>query len=877
MNINQDTVTNGLLSEFAYVKFENYEEYAKGNDKAEYKNLNELFQSGNIGEFEKFLEAKDKKDNSYSSIDPDRQDAMLNLLNNYQILDFKTTDSGMQAMFLQEKATGETKLLYRGTEFEASGAGYDDVVVADGEMALGKVTDQMQDARAYANDLKVYGATNEKGETVHLTKDTVVAGHSLGGSLSQVVGYEQGLETYAYNPFGVRRNEVMKMIEGGDESRIHSFHQGIDFVSGEGTSLGGDNFDNGLLGATKGRFVALEAINLGVGMVKNAQEDAKQSAHLGEVVTTSPFYQEDGAFKDHMIAGFNQTLETYNDHLSKIFQTDDIEHLNTNIEAFAKLTDDKAPKAGISNVAYYAAKALGQSQQELDKNFNDYAQVNAIFTQVEQESKGKGLINLMEYSKEELATMAQDSNAVLYAMTHNNPLALNNEAYLAYAEVDHEAYSKEQLQDRVAFYYNKMHTQETLQVDDRVNHTHDGDNYSSNKVVFGSVYNDKIEGGRGDDYLYGNEGNDVIHGESHGRYGESKSNDHLEGGKGMDTLYGGKGDDTLIGGYGGGKDDNAVDVLYGGEGFDTYYVNNKDIIQDSDGLGRIVFNGISLTGEKQKLDAHTYTDAHFKYSMEDATQKGRLTVTDLKTKAQITIEQFDPRSSQLGIVLDKHQIVQPIQADTKQTKIQPTTTLPYIQKDENKPDHVQIDLSQANPITLAQHLHTLPKETLNQAQVSLKENDAIAISKKEELTIEKGDTFQDVQTHSQLSTAALIAKNPWLAEKGRIQLPEETMVSTHVSNLSIKDQMYYESQESQEKQKAPDLTQEQTQEDVQTYGLVKEGVARDELTLASKAETSQAFSMDTVDYNKYLPEHVREENINDNDATYNNDDGMDIA
>jgi len=203
-----------------------------------------------------------------------------------------------------------------------------------------------------------------------------------------------------------------------------------------------------------------------------------------------------------------------------------------------------------------------------------------------------------------------------------------------------------------------------------------------------------------------------------------------------------------------------------------------------------------------------------------------------------------------------------------------TQAEPYIQTDPNYPDHVQIDLSQANPITLVQLMHALPQETLNQAQVSLKENDAIAISKKEELTIEKGDTFQDVQTHSQLSTAALIAKNPWLAEKGRIHLPKETMVSTHVSNLSIKDQMYYESQE---KQKAPDLTQEQTQEDVQTHGLVKEETAREELTLANKEETSQAFSMDTVDYNKYLPEHLREENMNDNDASYSNEGGMDIA
>ena len=124
MHIGKETVTNGLLAEFGYVKLESYNHDIH-----------------NIEKLKNFID-----DEKLSGVKPDRQEAMKEVLQNYNILDFKTTDSGMQAMFLQEKSTGETKLLFRGTEFEASGAGWNDLVVADGKMAFGKATEQMQDA-----------------------------------------------------------------------------------------------------------------------------------------------------------------------------------------------------------------------------------------------------------------------------------------------------------------------------------------------------------------------------------------------------------------------------------------------------------------------------------------------------------------------------------------------------------------------------------------------------------------------------------------------------------------------------------------------------------------------------------------------------------
>jgi cobalamin biosynthesis protein CobT len=113
---------------------------------------------------------------------------MKNLLSKYEILDFKDTNetggtqSGMQAMFVREKSTGKKILLFRGTEFKTELM--NDFVKADGYMALGGSTQQMQDARAYANKLKNIGASD--GST--LDSSTVITGHSLGGSLTQNFG-----------------------------------------------------------------------------------------------------------------------------------------------------------------------------------------------------------------------------------------------------------------------------------------------------------------------------------------------------------------------------------------------------------------------------------------------------------------------------------------------------------------------------------------------------------------------------------------------------------------------------------------------------------------------------------------------------------------
>ncbi len=66
-------------------------------------------------------------------------------------------------------------------------------------------------------------------------------------------------------------------------------------------------------------------------------------------------------------------------------------------------------------------------------------------------------------------------------------------------------------------------------------------------------YDDRLEGGCGNDVLYGQAGHDDLFGE--------EDNDRLDGGDGQDCLVGGIGNDTLIGG-------RDTDVLEGGDGND---------------------------------------------------------------------------------------------------------------------------------------------------------------------------------------------------------------------------------------------------------------------------------------------------------------------
>lgn len=172
--------------------------------------------------------------------------------------------------------------------------------------------------------------------------------------------------------------------------------------------------------------------------------------------------------------------------------------------------------------------------------------------------------------------------------------------------------------------------------------------------IRGEDGNDYLDGGQGADTIYGGSGVDTIKGgddddEIYGDDGE----DTLDGGKGIDHIYGGKDKDLLKGMVGNdflyGDEDRdyldggmGADQLFGGQGFDIYKADISDTITDSDGYGRVEFNGRSLTGGKRKE-----TDPENIYKNGGDTYV--LTGTTLVVNGGLTINDFS--DGKLGIFL----------------------------------------------------------------------------------------------------------------------------------------------------------------------------------------------------------------------------------
>lgn len=113
----------------------------------------------------------------------------------------------------------------------------------------------------------------------------------------------------------------------------------------------------------------------------------------------------------------------------------------------------------------------------------------------------------------------------------------------------------------------------------------------------------------------------------------------LTGSQQNDTLIGSYGDDILIGNVG-------KDKLFGGSGFDTYVASHGDIINDSDNLGKIIFEGETLSNAIYDENKKVYVSSIGEYNLEDTT----LTFTSNAGK-KLIIENFDKNSYSLGINL----------------------------------------------------------------------------------------------------------------------------------------------------------------------------------------------------------------------------------
>ena len=158
-------------------------------------------------------------------------------------------------------------------------------------------------------------------------------------------------------------------------------------------------------------------------------------------------------------------------------------------------------------------------------------------------------------------------------------------------------------------------------------------------------------GGAGSDSITGTDYDDILYGYDKYGKGDDGATDTLIGGNGSDKLYGGRGSDTLVGHTGSMIDDNIRDELYGGQGFDTYYVGDKDVIFDSDGKGKVVFEGVELKGGTYDKDKGVYLskDGLIEYRLNKSGGKSILTVQ--KGDKSITINEFSKEDKSLGIKL----------------------------------------------------------------------------------------------------------------------------------------------------------------------------------------------------------------------------------
>ncbi|MBO6690333.1 MAG: hypothetical protein JJ919_17840, partial [Henriciella sp.] len=199
--------------------------------------------------------------------------------------------------------------------------------------------------------------------------------------------------------------------------------------------------------------------------------------------------------------------------------------------------------------------------------------------------------------------------------------------------------------------------------------------------IYGDDGEDLIEGGSDGDFLYGGDMADEIYGGSRIDLGEDAGVDFIDGENGNDRLFGGGGGDTIEGGVGadqlfgnaeqlvlGGSsrdiDDGASDTLRGEAGFDRYYVNDGDIIEDSDGDGAVYFADILLTGGEPIAETPDACSNGEQDSQEDGARMWRgsegetyrLSDGDLIVEyngAEITIRNYNEESGDLRIELGR--------------------------------------------------------------------------------------------------------------------------------------------------------------------------------------------------------------------------------
>ena len=118
-------------------------------------------------------------------------------------------ESGYAGTIYQRNDTGEMVVAHRGTEFELSRNGVQDLVLADGGMVANRRTNGQGD-EAVALTRRAIELAGGDASRVSVT------GHSLGGALAQISASETGVRGETFNAYGAVGLERRGIREGGD-------------------------------------------------------------------------------------------------------------------------------------------------------------------------------------------------------------------------------------------------------------------------------------------------------------------------------------------------------------------------------------------------------------------------------------------------------------------------------------------------------------------------------------------------------------------------------------------------------------------------------------------------------------------------------------
>lgn len=139
--------------------------------------------------------------------------------------------SGYFGAIFQNETTGELVVAHRGTEADSLDGILHDAIEADGQMALGLINQQVNDANHLVERaLELAKTSSPTGGPVSVT----VTGHSLGGSLAQITASEYGLYGETFNAYGAAG--IQGTPAGGNQ--VMNYVRATDMVAAAGEHFG---------------------------------------------------------------------------------------------------------------------------------------------------------------------------------------------------------------------------------------------------------------------------------------------------------------------------------------------------------------------------------------------------------------------------------------------------------------------------------------------------------------------------------------------------------------------------------------------------------------------------------------------------------------